>query len=54
MKESTDLSKSTDSNIVIFPNENDLLIWYAYLFGPDDSPFRDGIFKVYNNNHPLD
>jgi ubiquitin-protein ligase len=32
--------------MVIFPKENDILLWYAFLFGPEESPFKDGIFKV--------
>ena len=32
--------------MIIFPKENDILLWYCYLFGPEDSPFNEGIFKV--------
>lgn len=32
--------------MIIFPKENDILLWIAYIFGPEDSPYKDGIFKV--------
>ena len=32
--------------MIIFPKENDLLQWFSYLQGPEDSPFGKGIFKV--------
>lgn len=28
------------------PTENDIMIWNAVIFGPDDTPFEDGIFKL--------
>jgi ubiquitin-protein ligase len=47
MKELNDLKKLNDPTMTIFANENDILIWYAYLFGPEDTPYSEGIFKVY-------
>lgn len=37
-----------DPTMIIYPKENDILLWHAFLFGPEDSPFKDGIFKVFN------
>jgi len=46
MKEQSEVTKLSDPTMVIYPKENDMLLWYAFLFGPEDSPFKDGIFKV--------
>ena len=32
--------------MIIQVNESDILIWNVYLFGPEDTPFENGIFKV--------
>ena len=36
-----------DPTMIIYPTESDILLWHAFLFGPDDSPFKNGIFKVF-------
>lgn len=46
MKEQHEAMNLQDPNIYLFNHESDLLVWFAYLCGPEDSPFRDGIFKV--------
>jgi len=28
------------------PSENDIMLWNAVIFGPDDTPFEDGTFKL--------
>lgn len=48
MKESGEAAKYKDPTMLLMPKENDILLWTAYLFGPDDSPYRKGIFKVLN------
>jgi ubiquitin-protein ligase len=47
MKEQSETSKLTDPTMVIYPKESDILLWFAFLFGPEDSPYQDGIFKVF-------
>ena len=39
IKELNESSKLIDKTMVVFAKENDILLWYAYLFGPEDSPF---------------
>ena len=46
MKEQNDLRELKDPNMIIFINESDILIWYAYLFGPEGTPYSNGVFKV--------
>ena len=46
MKEQSEVVKLQDPTMVIYPKENDILLWYAFLHGPEDSPFKLGIFKV--------
>jgi hypothetical protein len=28
------------------PGENDIMVWNAVIFGPDETPFADGTFKL--------
>ena len=28
------------------PCENDIMLWYAVIFGPEDTPFEDGTFEL--------
>jgi ubiquitin-conjugating enzyme E2 A len=28
------------------PGENNIMVWNAVIFGPDDTPFADGTFKL--------
>lgn len=46
MKEQIQTSKMNDPTMIIYPKESDILLWHAFLFGPEDSPFKNGIFKV--------
>ena len=50
-KESAEVtSSSTDSPNQIFsvsPSSSDLFVWDGYIFGPADSPYQGGIFKIH-------
>ncbi|CAD8079505.1 unnamed protein product [Paramecium primaurelia] len=35
-------------------NQTDILIWYFYLFSPEETPLENGIFKVQNQLINLD
>lgn len=32
--------------MIVSFNENDIFVWNVYLFGPDDTAYSNGIFKV--------
>lgn len=38
--------KNLDEDFVLTCDENDLKNWKAYLFGPKDTPFENGVFKI--------
>ena len=43
-------SASADSANQIFsvsPSTSDLFVWEGYIFGPSDSPYQGGIFKIH-------
>lgn len=39
IKELNESSKLVDKTMVVYAKDTDILLWYAYLFGPEDSPF---------------
>ena len=53
-----ELKKINDENIpniTILPPEN-ILIWYAKIYGPKDSPFENGVFDIklsFDNDYPV-
>jgi peroxin-4 len=55
-KEARETVKLKDKNFVLTFDETNILNWTAYIFGPADSPYKDGIFEVsivLNSNYPL-
>jgi ubiquitin-protein ligase len=46
MKEIQEVNRYRDPTMVVYAKENDILLWFAFLHGPEDTPYRDGIFKV--------
>ncbi len=55
-KEAKDTVKLKDKNFVLTFDETNIFNWTAYLFGPADSPYKDGIFEVsivLNSSYPL-
>ncbi len=56
MKELAEAKKFKESNILLTTRNEDLYTWKAFLFGPDSSPYKDGIFEVKINlpsNYPM-
>jgi ubiquitin-conjugating enzyme E2 D/E len=45
-KEIEDLSKDPPSNCTAGPIEDNIYLWEAMIFGPEDSPYNGGIFKL--------
>ena len=33
-------------NIIAYPNDDNMYIWIAYIHGPKDTPYENGIFKL--------
>ena len=47
IKEQAESKKQKEKNIVLTTTpENIFSTWTAFLFGPEDSPYKDGIFEV--------
>ena len=45
-----------DMNITAFPINDNLYEWFAYICGPDNSPYKDGKFKlsiIFPENYPF-
>jgi peroxin-4 len=56
LKEANEAAKMRDPNLILVFDDKDLFNWTAFLFGPDDSPYSDGIFELkinLTNNYPL-
>lgn len=45
-KEIEDLSKDPPSNCTAGPIDDNIYLWEAMIFGPEDSPYNGGIFKL--------
>ena len=45
-KESVALSKSTERDILLIVDPDNLFKWTGYIKGPPDSPFAEGWFKL--------
>ena len=46
-----------DHPFIIIGNPNDLYLFEAYILGPKDSPFEEGVFKLkieLSENYPID
>lgn len=53
MKELDEISKNPIENITAGPVGEDIFHWKAQIHGPEDSPYKDGVF-VLNINFPFD
>ena len=53
MKEQQEASKYKDPSILIWAEDNDILLWFAYLLELDDTPYREGVFKVKINKYHI-
>jgi ubiquitin-protein ligase len=39
-------AKDEDDDIVLQPNPDNLLLWKAWIRGPADTPYADGVFQL--------
>mmetsp|Transcript_148091 Transcript_148091/g.210313 ORF Transcript_148091/g.210313 Transcript_148091/m.210313 type:complete len:166 (+) Transcript_148091:203-700(+) len=46
MKDLKNMQKDPPSGISAAPDDNNVLLWNAVIFGPPDTPFEDGAFKL--------
>lgn len=46
MKDLNRIEKEADDSIMASPNENDLYNWEAIIFGPENTPWEGGVFKL--------
>lgn len=46
LKEIDDISKDPPSNCTAGPIDGNIYLWEGMIFGPDDSPFVGGVFKL--------
>jgi len=56
VKELAEAKKFKEPNILLTNLNDDVFIWKGYLFGPDNSPYKDGIFEIklnLPNNYPM-
>ena len=40
------IQNNPSDNFSAVPNETNVMIWNAVIFGPQDSPYEDGVFKL--------
>jgi len=56
IKELAEAKKFKEPNILLMNLNDDVFTWKGYLFGPDNSPYKDGIFQIklnLPNNYPM-
>ena len=56
LKELNEARKLKEPNIILTNDKDDLLIWKGYIFGPNGSPYQDGIFELkfsVSSNYPM-
>lgn len=46
LKEASEAKKLKDSSFYLFMDKEKIHNWTGYLYGPEDSPFNGGIFKI--------
>eukprot|EP00048_Salpingoeca_helianthica_P016320 m.231669 g.231669 ORF g.231669 m.231669 type:complete len:183 (-) comp18441_c0_seq1:18-566(-) len=46
MKDFKGLKDDAPSGIMAAPSEHNIMLWNAVIFGPADTPFEDGVFKL--------
>jgi ubiquitin-conjugating enzyme E2 D/E len=57
LSEITDV-KNDHQNIIysVSPNKDNMFLWTGYIFGPSDSPYQGGVFKIvieFPTNYPF-
>ncbi|KAF2347244.1 Ubiquitin-conjugating enzyme E2 [Trinorchestia longiramus] len=51
----SDLKKLNLENIYATPLDSDIMTWVAVIYGPDDTPYKDGVFALvlyFDQNYP--
>lgn len=46
----------SELNIVRYPKDDNMYLWYAFIYGPNDTPYENGIFKLnieFPDNYPF-
>eukprot|EP00053_Salpingoeca_punica_P007033 m.65115 g.65115 ORF g.65115 m.65115 type:complete len:166 (-) comp13968_c0_seq2:615-1112(-) len=46
MKDFKGLQADPPVGVMGAPTDNNIMLWHAVIFGPEDTPFEDGIFKL--------
>ena len=52
LKEYKEIKQNPVENCNIIPNEDDIYYWNGVLFGPEDTPYEGGVFKI-NIMYPM-
>ena len=45
-KEAADAQRSTEPDLVLAPQQDNLQSWRAWVAGPTDTPFEGGVFEL--------
>ncbi|CAG9312205.1 unnamed protein product [Blepharisma stoltei] len=56
MKELQNISTNPHENIVVLPNDNDIMFWNLYIEGPEQTPYEGGLFQAFArfpNDYPF-
>lgn len=52
-KELQELKKNPEEDMVLYPEEDTIMRWKAFIRGPKDTPFEDGVFELAILTTPL-
>ena len=55
-KESEDILKNPPGNCNAYPNKENIYSWTAQIYGPGDTPYEGGVFKlniIYPKDYPF-
>ena len=46
LKELADIRRYKETDVVLIPEDGNVLLWTAYIEGPEDTPYEGGTFKL--------